>query len=119
MCSKANYEFYKEHHICVRCGQENAEKNHTMCLSCMMKSREESQRYNSIHYEERKEKNRIRGKIRYERLKQQGICTSCGKRHTKYNKIQCECCRARKNAQYRAKYLLNAYANKNMAEIRV
>lgn len=119
MCSKANYEFYKKHHICVRCGQEDAERKHTMCLSCMMKSREESLNYSMSHREEINEKSRIRSKIRYERLKQEGLCTACGKRHTEHNKIQCKYCSARKNAQNRTKYLLNAYANKNMAEIRV
>lgn len=119
MCSKANYEFYKAHHICVRCGQENAEKNHTLCLCCMMKSREESLIYRNKHREELNKAERIRSKIRYDRLKEQGICACCGKRPTKYNKIYCEHCSARKNAKYRAKYLLNAYASKDMVEIRV
>ncbi len=119
MCSKANYEFYKSHNICVSCGQEDAEKNHTLCLCCMMKNRERSMEYHKKHREELKEKYRKRDKIRYDNLKKQGICTCCGKRHTKYNKIYCEHCSARKNAQHRAKYLLNIYASKTMAEIRV
>lgn len=54
MCSKNNYEYYKSHNICVRCGQENAEKNHTLCLECMMKNREESLNYNRTHKKERR-----------------------------------------------------------------
>lgn len=119
MCSKSNYEWYKEHHICVRCGQEKAERNHTLCLNCMMKNREESLNYNRKHRDEINAKNRVISKIRYERLKQQGICACCGKRPTKYNKVYCQHCGARRNAQYRARYLLNAYATKSMTEIRV
>ena len=51
MCSKANYEFYKSHNICVSCGQEDAEKNHTLCLCCMMKNRERSMEYHKKHKE--------------------------------------------------------------------
>ena len=48
MCSES-YKYYKEHHICVSCGQENAEKNHTQCLNCMMKARERALIYFKKH----------------------------------------------------------------------
>ena len=44
MCS-INYEFYKNHNICVRCGHEDAEKGHTLCLECMMNDRERGKLY--------------------------------------------------------------------------
>lgn len=119
MCDRSNYEYYKKHHICVRCGQEDAEKNHTLCLSCMMKNREYSLNYNNKHKEQRREKSRINSKIRYNRLKNLGICTSCGKRKTKNNKVCCEYCAAKINERNRKKYLLYVYATKDMAEIRV
>lgn len=119
MCNRTNYEFYKKHHICVRCGQENAERNHILCFRCMIKSREQSLVYNNKHREERKEKSRINSRNRYYRLKESGVCTSCGKRKTEYNKVMCKHCSAKINARKRAKYLLNVYATRNMAEIRV
>ncbi len=119
MCSKNNYEYYKIHKICVRCGQEDAERNHTMCLECMMKSREYSLKYARKHKKERQEKNRIRSKERYYRLKEQGICTCCGRRITKNNKVLCNHCSARINYRKRQEYLLNIYATKNMCEIRI
>ncbi len=119
MCSKNNYEYYKSHKICVRCGQEDAERNHTLCLQCMMKSREESLKYNRAHKKERQAKNRIRAKKRYYQLKEQGICTSCGKRVSRNNKVLCNQCSARINYRKRQEYLLKVYATKNMCEIRV
>lgn len=52
MCKVNNYEWYKEHHICVRCGQHDAEKNHVLCLECMMKNRESSLNYANRNREE-------------------------------------------------------------------
>ena len=51
MC-RENYKYYKEHNICVSCGQENAEKNHTLCLNCMMKARERALIYFKKHKKE-------------------------------------------------------------------
>ena len=85
----------------------------------MIKSRESSKIYANKHKEERKEKCRINNKDRYYKLKELGICTMCGKRKTKNNKIYCEYCRTKENAKKRKQYLLNIYAVKNMSEIRV
>ena len=80
MCDTNNYNYYKQHHICVKCGQEDAERNHTLCLNCLIKAREYSLVYYYKHIEEQREKGRIKNKIRYKKLKNQGICTACGKR---------------------------------------
>lgn len=117
MCER--YEYYKKHCICVRCGQEDAVKNRTLCLVCVMKSRESALNYNKKHKEELREKNRIKSKNRYNKLKTQEICTSCGKRAPQNNKVLCEHCTPRTNNRKREKYLLYVYATKNMSEIRV
>lgn len=119
MCKVNNYEWYKEHHICVRCGQHDAEKNHVLCLECMMKNRESSLNYANRNREEIRKKNRISNIARYYKLKKLGICVSCGKRKTKNNKVHCQYCSAINNERKRKQYLLNIYAIKNMAEIRV
>ena len=119
MCNIKDYEFYKSHHICVRCGQEIAEENHTLCLVCMIKSREEARAYHKKHKEEKREQNRIRSRNRYHKLKGLGVCTSCGKRQVKNNKVLCEHCRIKANYKQRQKYLLDVYATRNICEIRV
>lgn len=119
MCNSKNYEFYKAHHICVRCGQENAERNNTLCFRCRIKSRESAINYYNNHKEEQKEKSRIRSQIRYNKLKNLGLCTCCGKRKTTNNRCTCNYCRAKANARNRKAYLLNVYATKNMCQIRI
>ena len=119
MCCKTTYEWYKEHNICVRCGQEDAVRNHVLCFRCMIDARERALKYANKHKEELKEKNKIKSKKRYAKLKELGLCTSCGKRPTKHNKVYCEYCGARVRERQRKAYLLNIYATKSMAEIRV
>jgi NMD protein affecting ribosome stability and mRNA decay len=119
MCDSSNYEYYKKHHICVRCGQEDAERNSTLCFRCRIKNRESSINYYRCHKEEQREKNRIKSKNRYNKLKELGLCTSCGKRQAKNNKVFCEHCAAKSRERNRKKYLLYVYATRNIAEIRV
>lgn len=119
MCNINNYEFYKSHHICVRCGQEDAERNNTLCFRCRIKNRESSINYYNSHKEERKEKNRISSQVRYNRLKNLGLCTCCGKRKTNHNRIMCNHCRAKVNARHRRRYLLMVYATRNLSDIRI
>lgn len=118
MCN-VNYEWYKKHNICVKCGQEDAVRNHVLCFRCMIKNREVTKKYADKHRIEVREKNRVSNKNRYYKLKELGICTLCGKRKTKSNKVYCEHCASRRNARNRKKYLLNIYTIKNMSEIRV
>ncbi len=119
MCNISNYEFYKSHHICVRCGQEKAERNNTLCFRCRIKSRESALKYYNQHKEEMKETSRIKHKLRYNKLKDLGLCTSCGKRKTTNNRVICDHCRLRKNARNRKKYLLMVYAKRNLCDIRI
>lgn len=115
MCDLSNYEYYKKHHICVRCGQEDAERNSTLCFRCRIKNREASINYYNRH----KEQNRIKSRVRYNKLKQVGLCTSCGKRQARNNKVCCDRCAAKARERNRKKYLLYVYATRNIAEIRV
>lgn len=119
MCDSSNYEYYKKHHICVRCGQEDAERNSTLCFRCRIKNREASINYYNRHKEENKEQNRIKSRVRYNKLKKLGLCTSCGKRQAKNNKVCCNHCAAKARERSRKKYLLYVYATRNIAEIRV
>ena len=71
-----NYEWRKEHNLCVRCGKEEPEKGKLFCWRCIMAKRDD------------------RG-IEYERRIESGLCASCGKPLDRTGAI-CEACRMRR-----------------------
>jgi hypothetical protein len=98
---KAEYWFYKEHGICVRCHHEKAIKGKTLCPECTDKvSVENKKRYlaNKEKFNERKKKQH---KDLYERRKANGVCVRCGKRPPKDGLLSCTQCLI-KQAKYKA-----------------
>ena len=92
---KERYNWLKEHHICVRCRKEKAEKGRLFCLVCQMDKREQDRnRKLTIEQKERKRKHNQR---RYDVMVALGICPRCGKREHKSNSIFCGICSAIKN----------------------
>ena len=70
--------------------------------------------------EDEKHKHNIYKMNRYYRLKEQHICTQCGKRKSRENRTLCEWCARRKSLQEHSRYVLNAYENKeSLSYIRV
>lgn len=92
---KERYRWLKEHHICIRCKKEKAEKGKLYCLVCKMDKREMA-RKRRLNTEQR-ERNRIHKKRRYNLLIAFGICPQCGKREHKSNSIFCGRCSAIRN----------------------
>lgn len=92
---KERYQWLKEHHICVRCKKEKAEKGGIYCLVCKMDKREQER--NRKITPEQKERKRIHNKTRYDVMVAFGICPRCGKREHKYNSIFCGKCSAIRN----------------------
>lgn len=92
---KERYEWLKEHHICVRCKKEKAEKGKLFCLICKMDRRDQNKKRKLTT--EQKEKNRIHKQRRYDILIAFGICPRCGKREHKENSIFCGRCSAIRN----------------------
>ena len=103
-----DYQWYKAHHICVRCHQREAVKGQVACLDCRDKDREYDRKCKaeSLAKETAEHKaNRLRKmKERRERLKAQGLCIWCGKRKALSGKQQCLECyikRKRANREYK------------------
>ena len=92
--NKDTYHYFKELKICVRCHSEYAENDRTSCYECNMKIFE----YNKTVQKKYKEDSAYRENIlawhkqRRRRLKEAGICQSCGKRPAREMKSKCPIC---------------------------
>lgn len=77
--NKETYQWYKEHHICVSCLKENADRNHIYCLQCRFKAVEKMQDYKQRNYDKVAEYQReYQQKLRTYR-KENNLCRRCGK----------------------------------------
>lgn len=81
---RERYAWYKEHGICVRCGQEKAKENHTVCWSCLANMNDYSRIYYHSKEKPRSDEQLERDKEsrnRYvENRHSQGLCWRCGLR---------------------------------------
>lgn len=102
---KERYEWLKEHHICVRCRKEKAEKGKLYCLVCKIDKREQNN--NRKLTTEQKEKKRIHNKRKYDILVAFGICPTCGVRVHKNGSIFCGRCGFKRNVQAKNKRIKN------------
>lgn len=102
--SKERREWLKAHHICVRCGNEDAEPNSTFCLECLEKRRVWGRKYYKKNKNKLDKNNRQCHKRLYWERKKQGICTKCGKRKVcRKSTIYCIDCYIKCNRAYREK----------------
>lgn len=74
------YDYLKKIHICVNCGNEDAEPNCIYCLDCKAKIYERNRKYREKNKEKIKNQQDNYYKNLYHKRKKQGICTKCGKR---------------------------------------
>ena len=77
MNAREEYQWYKEHGICVKCHSEEAEPGRVKCFECADKQRlRDSKRVRSS-------KDRARdARERYEKRKSEGTCLRCEKKAT-------------------------------------
>lgn len=91
---ESTYFWYKNHHICVECHSEEAAPSASRCPSCLAKCRErervaaESRRKQEGYREWQKQYYHARRK----RLKDNGLCTKCGKRKAREGRLTCAIC---------------------------
>ena len=85
---KEEYDFFKELHICVRCKNERAEPNKVTCLECS----ERDKKYDKKKREKKLEEYRKKDKDKYQKLKDNGICTYCKREKAMQGKYKCEKC---------------------------
>ena len=73
--NRERYAFYREHGICITCGQTWAEPGRTRCMACQKKQKA----YKNLHDpngNKQKERNRVRKEARMEA----GLCVDCGRK---------------------------------------
>lgn len=99
--NKERAAFLKEHNMCAWCGKEKALENRRLCWDCAEKSAENSAKRrrcmtpNEKHVRNAERNERLRN--RRQKLREAGLCTSCGKRKPADGKVQCKLCRNRHN----------------------
>lgn len=72
--SRKRYHWYKDHHICVKCGQAEAVPNRTKCDVCLEKDRNlHRENWNNV-----RDVRNIYAKNRRARNKNKGMCAKCG-----------------------------------------
>lgn len=103
-----DYQWYKAHHICVRCHRNDATKGMVTCLDCREKEheydRQRKQKALANEPQEHKAKRLQVAKARRERLKAQGLCIWCGKHKAlsgKQHCLECSIKRKRANREYK------------------
>ena len=79
------YHWYKDHGICVQCGQRDAEKGKTLCPECKSGRKPQVEEF-------------LR---RYYRLKEAGLCVACGKALPVDGQLKCYECREKHRATER------------------
>lgn len=72
--NRKRYHWYKNHHICVKCGQAEAAPNRTKCDSCLEKDRKRHRE----NWDNVRDVRNIYAKNRRIRNKSKGMCAKCG-----------------------------------------
>lgn len=93
--------WYLEHKICPRCGKNDLMGDETICPECRAKGtnvtlrNRKKDKYNEYHREW--------SKSAYQKRKEAGICTRCGKRKATDGYTTCAMCRERDNSSRRVR----------------
>lgn len=97
--------WYKEHGICIDCGQEKVWHNSPRCRICLAKRADYARIYRETHKmtEEQRQKHNAKVRERKKRLKENGVCVQCGKRKVTGNHISCDYCLAKDRRKARQK----------------
>lgn len=99
-----NYDWHKQHKICVNCGNDNACVNSIYCPECGEKKREQNKKYASEHREENKKRCSEYNKKIYAERKEKGLCTKCGKHKVIHGHALCLSCKVKKDRRKDPRY---------------
>lgn len=98
--SLENYYFLKSMHICTACGNRKAELNKTKCYICSekerMRKRDRIRNMSNIEKEQSRKTGRQRAKARYEKMKTEGLCASCGTHRAVKGQVYCLDCKIKR-----------------------
>ena len=93
--TREHRQWYLSHKICPRCGKNDLMGDETICPECRAKEVNNSlknrdrETYNAYHNQW--------AKSAYQKRKESGICTRCGKRKATHGYVTCAICRHRDN----------------------
>lgn len=89
--NKELYDWYKENHICTKCGQADAAPHRSKCEECLAKDAERAA--------QRRERLGIKGKssTTRDKYRELGLCIFCGKPRTPKSKCFCIDCFIKNN----------------------
>lgn len=91
-----NRRYYKSIGRCPRCnGKNKLMEGENVCPDCQVKAYEQSLKRDKEHYNKM---HREWEKKRYEKRKENGLCTRCGKHKPKEGQLRCEYCIAKYSA---------------------
>ena len=88
---RETYRWRKEHHICVKCGKEDAEPHKVLCAECAAKCRANNKRYWGALDDESRQKFAQQKRVLREQLKSMGLCPRCGRKAAR-GKVHCVEC---------------------------
>lgn len=108
MADKSDYEWYKEHRICPRCGCNDAKAGRVFCESCLEKDRIRKAKHRQTHGQLTEREKTIK-KNAYTRLverrKANNLCVRCGEPKEDNGRQYCEKCIVKFKEYNRASYL--------------
>ena len=85
--------FYKSIGLCPRCGKNRVIGNEKTCPECRAKSAEYQKKWREQHLDEYNQKQNVSHRNLYQKRKEAGLCTRCGKRKSLHNTLLCGICR--------------------------
>ena len=105
---RETYHWRKAHHVCTKCGKEDAEPHKTLCAECAAKCAAIDKKYRSSLDEERRQRIKQQKQAQKDRRRNSGLCVECGKTALKGRRFCLDCMiktRRRNKKQYDAKML--------------
>lgn len=96
----SNYQWAKEHGLCVRCMKETPAPGKMCCEVCAAKNAERQVKYNHSVTEEQKAKYAARRRTERKERKEKGLCVECGKKaYGNYTCLECMVKRRKRRAK--------------------
>ena len=91
--SLESYNWYKAHHVCVRCRNASATDGFVTCPKCREAINAGHRFWYAALTPERKKKGQAKTKAIRAKWREQGRCTRCGREREDPNLLTCERCR--------------------------
>lgn len=107
--SKERYDWLKEHHICTKCGSDDAIERSNFCPECSYKHWLYNIEYRKNTPAETKKIQNEESRLRHKKLREErraaGLCWQCGNKIEQSNKTRCNKCLAKAQEKNRQKTL--------------